>query len=162
MDKLEAYNRVPILESQRVKRILIGCYIVNIVAAITCIISYWVVQQPWPYALLGVTLSLIVGFLLINYDNHRQKHCRFCDSVLTFVIRPLVLNQDYLALEGKKLGNWFFTRKKSGLFGRLHWVKMSNQALVCHNCHLAESAHRIVEEPVSDGEVEQFNLAQNP
>lgn len=160
IENLETYNRVPVLESQKIRRILIVCYVVNIVAALACIFSYWVIDQPWPYALAGVTVSLIVGMLLINYDNHRRKTCRFCHAPLTFVIRPLVLNQDYLALEGRKVGNWFFTRRKAGLLGQDNWVKMSNQALVCRNCRLAESTNRIVGEPVSAAEIERYELTQ--
>lgn len=154
MDKLETYNRVPSLESQRVKTILIACYLINVIAAIACVMSYWVAHQPLPYALLGVAVSLVVGVLLLNYDNHRQKYCRYCGSALSSVIRPLVLNQEFLSMDGKKMGDWFFTPRKVGLFGKVQWVKMSNQALVCHSCRLTETTHRVVQEPVSASELE--------
>lgn len=159
MEKLETYNRVPALESQRIRRILVVCYVINVMALIACVIGYWIVKQPLPYALLGVAISLIAGFLLINYDNHRQKTCRFCGNGLSFVVRPLVLNQQYLSMDGKKVGNHFYTLKKAGLLGRLRWSKLSNQALVCHNCRLSETTHRIVQETPSEGEIRQLELS---
>lgn len=158
MEKLETYNRVPALESQRIRRILIVCYIINVMALIACVIGYWILKQPLPYALLGVAISLIAGFLLINYANHRQKTCRFCGNGLSLVVRPLVLNQQYLSMDGKKVGNNFYTRRKTGLFGRLRWSRLSNQALVCHNCRLSETTHRIVQETASEDEIHQYEL----
>lgn len=159
MDKLETYNRVPVLESQFVKRFLILCYLLNLIAAIACIFSYWVIRQPWPYALLGVGCTIVVSLLLLNYDSHRPKKCRYCHSKLEFVVRPLVLNSDYLTLEGRKVGNYFYTRDKKGIAGANRWLKLSNQALVCHHCRLTEATHRIIPEPVSGEEKQRLNLA---
>lgn len=146
MEKLETYNRVPTLESQFIRQFLTIGYSVLIFAAVLGFSSYLLLSKPWPHTLLVSATTLVICLLVNNYDHYRPKHCRYCGSPLRLVVRPLLLTQKYLSMEGRKVGNYFYTRRKPGLLSDPCWVKLSNQSMACHHCRLTEEKYREIQE----------------
>lgn len=156
MSDLETYNRVPTLESQFIKRLLVTGYVAMVFVAALGLASYLLLADPWPHTLLISGAILVACLLVINFDNHRPRRCQFCRSTLDPVIRPLLLTDKYLSMEGRKIGNAFYTRQKQGLLQRKRWVKLSNQSLACHHCRLTEEAYREVQQTPSAEEVDML------
>ena len=159
---LETYNRVRDLQSQGLKRLLIACYVILLSTFVIGISSYLLLAEPWPHTLLISTAALVSCLLILNYDNHSPPRCRFCHTPLTRVVRPLLLTQTYLSMEGKKSGDYFYTRRRQGLFKGYRWVKLSNQSLACNHCRLMEETYREVEELPGEEESRELNETVSP
>ena len=136
MDKLDTYNRVPSLESQLIRRLIIGSHIILVLCASFGLTSYWLREDAWAYLIPGSLIALAASLMLSNYESHRAKRCRNCHSLLEYAVRPLLLSHQLLAQEGKKVGNFFYTQKKLALWSPRRWVKLSHQSQVCHHCRL--------------------------
>ena len=168
MNNLNTYNRVPALESQLTRRVLSVAYALLLLGAGFGLASYLLLPKPWPYTLLGSATLLIVCLVVTNLHSHSPKRCRYCGSTLSYAIRPFLLTEKYLSMEGRKSGNYFYTQTKpkkqrppagngngaqNPQPNRVGWVKLSNQSLACHHCRLTEDKYRVVQEIASPDEI---------
>jgi hypothetical protein len=154
MDNLETYNRVKSLSPPLINTLLLSAQVLLIIITLIAIVSYWLVDIAPLYSLAATTSAAIFYFVLPRYARSYQHSCRFCGHPLHLVVRPFLLTQKYLAMQGQKQGDYFFTRCRWGYnLLQKRWVKISNQSLACHHCRLSENRQIEVYAPVSAGEL---------
>ncbi len=158
MENLDTYNRVPTLESKHKRNILQSIYILLLLVAIAGFATWWVLPEPWQYTAHSAGLALTMYVVLVLYDRRKTKPCKFCGNSLNYVVRPLLLTDKYLTMEGQKMDDYFYTRCYWGNQPfRKRWAKISNRSKICHHCRLMEENSRQYYEPVSPEEQEQLS-----
>lgn len=160
MDKLDTYNRVPLLASRTPHRIRCVSYIAFLTLLIVSALSPWLFAFHWIMALTASSIFLVAGLFLNQKLATAESRCRFCSKPLERVPRPLLLTPKLLSLKGKKQGNHFYTKLKTRPWGNKDWFKLSNQTRVCHHCRLTEESYQSVKERASAQELRWLNSEQ--
>lgn len=162
MQNLETYNRVNSLQAKLVRGLLSFFYTSLLVIALGSLISLIFLFNAWIYSISAGSGALILFILIYMRDNAREKTCQFCHNTLTYITRPFLLNQKYLAMQGSKIGDHFYTRCSWGNrpFHK-RWAKISNRSLACHHCRLTEEKSSEYFQTVSAQELERLNIGAN-
>ncbi|WP_101757530.1 hypothetical protein [Oceanicoccus sp. KOV_DT_Chl] len=157
MDNLATYNRVPSLESKTIKASFILVYSLLLLAIIGSLAATLVFPDISHYLISGAIAATILYSAIAYLDARRKRHCQFCKQTLSSVIRPLLLNSQYLNMQGKKHGDYFITHGSWGLIPfKKRWVKISNHSMSCHHCRLIEEGYKPMYQPLSPEELAKF------
>lgn len=139
MTHLNTYNRVKSLESKRFSTLINLYYLsllISIIGSLVILALITSLRIPAISWAIGGTLILAVSYY---WDRNRPKSCQFCDTTLSMVNRPIVLNSNYLSMKGLKEGNYFYTKCRWGANPLIErWTKISNRSKVCNHCRLTE------------------------
>ncbi|MEE8060046.1 MAG: hypothetical protein V3T17_19770 [Pseudomonadales bacterium] len=159
MENLETYNRVQSLESPLFKNFLLCSYVLLIFIALAAGVSFFITENAWPYALITVFVTVLAYILLTIFDYMHTKSCQYCHQQLGHVVRPFLLTQKYLSMQGFKKGDYFYTQYCWGNNPfQKRWAKISNRSLACHHCRLTEEKQTEHYEAVSPDELDNKDI----
>ncbi|ARN75464.1 hypothetical protein [Oceanicoccus sagamiensis] len=158
MDNLETYNRVSSLERPLPKTLLLSVYTLLFFTIIMGAINFAVsaIDQP---VLDYISIAALIAYILIYIiDGHRHRYCQHCGDRLTRITRPFLLTSKFLSMEGRKQGDYFYTRSRRHLWSLTpRWTKISQQSLACHHCRLTEEKQTESYEAASEAEIAQLS-----
>lgn len=130
---------MPSLDSPVRKTFILCCFATLLIGTIGGLASVAVFWPEWQYPLIASVIFLSAYTGLYLAEKRHIARCQYCHSRLDEVVRPFLLSSRYLALQGVKRGDYFFTYCRWGkLSFRKRWAKISRRSRACHHCRLTE------------------------
>lgn len=157
MDTFKTYNRVSNLEAPWVQSCFSAFNIALLSATLVFLVLAYIDIWPWKTALLATIITAIITASLKLLDIKRSRHCQQCHSEIGHIDRELLLSPQYLAMDGIKQGNSFYTQCRWGNRPFItRWAKISHRARACHHCRLSETGYYQYFESVSAEQLRQL------
>jgi hypothetical protein len=162
MHNIETYNRVPSLDSPRLKRLATYSPALLLLALLACLGTTLINRSLNPYSVIFVSGALLCYLAIFLYDKRRTLRCQYCHSTLDYVVRPFLLNTKYLAMQGIKKGDYFYTFCRWGARPvTRRWAKISRRSLACHHCRLTEERMMEHFDTVTDAELHEIHTSND-
>ena len=154
MDSPETYNRVKHIEASSSKALLKILNSLLFVIFTTSLIAIFLSLTPLIPSLITAVISALLFIVIWRSLAHRKKRCRFCKTPLHHIYRSMILSPEYLAMQGFKLGDFYYAPCS---WGKKHsptgWAKISHRAIACHHCRISREGYQASYEPLSEHEL---------
>lgn len=157
MDNFDTYNRVDNLQATWVHSCFSALHILLISAALVFFTLAYLDLWSWQESLLATSIAAAISLSLKFYDLKRPRRCRQCRGEIGHIHRELRLSDKYLAMNGIKQGDSFYTQCRWGSRPFVsRWAKISHRSRACHHCRLSEIGHYQYFEPVTAEQLRQL------
>lgn len=161
MDNFKTYNRVSNLEAPWVQSCFSTFYIILLSATVVFLVLAYLEAWSWQASLIAATMAAIIAAGLKLLDIKRPRHCQQCSGEIGHINRKLLLSTEYLAMNGIKQGESFYTQCRWGNQPFItRWAKISHRARACHHCRLSEVGYFQYFEPVSTEQLRELKNQQ--
>lgn len=155
MDSPETYNRVNKIARNGLHSLLSTASILLCLASIGLFSYHYLTSQiSLELTLIVATPLALIAFICWKLARSLKQYCKFCGGELAHINRDMILSSEYLAMQGKKVGDYYYAPCK---WGKKHsptgWAKISHRATACHHCRISREGYKPFYEITSEQEL---------